>query len=96
MASYGIRYAGGRVQEVPLRNGFEVAVANMVDEATRINPDTTVAQRALVFMKDMVREHYQVLLFSLPVQGGKIESIVWKLNGDQLPLALFAIVAERA
>jgi len=43
MASYGIRYAGGRVQEVPLRNGFEVAVANMVDEATRINPDTTVA-----------------------------------------------------
>jgi hypothetical protein len=96
VASYGIRYAGGRVQEIPLRNGFEVAVANMVDEATRINPDTTVAQRALVFMKDMVREHYQVLLFSLPVQGGKMESIVWKLNGDQLPLALFAIVAERA
>ncbi len=52
-------------------------------------------QRALVFMKDMVREHYQVLLFSLLVQGCNIESIVWKLNGDQLPLALFAITPER-
>ena len=47
-------------------------------------------------MKDMAREHYQVLLFSLPVHEGKIESIVWKLNGDQFPLALFAITAERA
>jgi hypothetical protein len=95
VASYVVRYAGGRVQEVPLRNGFEVAVANMVDGATRTNPDTSVAQRALVFMKDIAREHYQVLLFSLPVHEGKIESIVWKLSGDQFPLALFAITAER-
>jgi hypothetical protein len=43
-----------------------------------------------------VREHYHVLLFSLPVYEGKIERIVWKLNGDQFSLALFAITPERA
>jgi hypothetical protein len=94
VASYTVRYAGGRVQEAPLRNGFEIAVANMVDGATRTNPDTSVAQRALVFIKDIAREHYQVLLFSLPVHEGKIESIVWKLGSNQFPLALFAITAE--
>ena len=94
VASYTVRYSGGRVQEVPLRNGFEIAVANMVDGATRINPDTSVAQRALVFVKDFAREHYQALLFSLPAHEGKVESIVWKLGDNQFPLALFAITAE--
>jgi tetratricopeptide (TPR) repeat protein len=42
-SSYVVSYAGGWVQEVPLRNGFEVAVGNMVDQATRINPETSVA-----------------------------------------------------
>ena len=92
-ASYRIHYAGGKVQEIPLRQGFELAQANLVYEATRINPLPTTAQRVLEFVKDRAREHYQVLLFSVPTSGGKVESITCRLVGDQ-PLLIFAITAE--
>ena len=95
VASYTIRYANGKVKEVPLRNGIEVAQSNMVFEATRVDPTATAAQRALVFVKDWTREHYQALLFSVPVDGGKVASISCKLSGQQSPLLLFAITAER-
>jgi hypothetical protein len=92
-ASYRIHYAGGKVQEIPLRQGFELAQANLVYEATRINPLPTTAQRVLEFVKDRAREHYQVLLFSVPTSGGKVDSITCRLFGDQ-PLLIFAITAE--
>jgi len=96
VASYTIHYSGGRTEEVRLRNGFEVAAANLVHAASRTNPDTAAAQRALVFVKDVVREQYQVLLFSVPTQGGKVDSVTWTLNGQQFPLMLFALTAETA
>jgi hypothetical protein len=96
VASYTLHYGGGRTEEVRLRNGFEVAAANLVHVASRTNPDTAAAQRALVFTKDVVREQYQALLFSLPTQGGKVESVTWRLHGQQFPLMLFALTAEVA
>jgi len=96
VASYTLHYGDGRNEEVRLRNGFEVAAANLVHVASRTNPDTAIAQRALVFTKDVVREQYQALLFSLLTQGGKIESVTWRLNGQQFPLLLFALTAEVA
>ena len=96
VASYTMHYGDGRTEEVRLRNGFEVAAANLVYLASRTNPDTAAAQRALVFTKDVVREQYQVLLLSLPTQGGKVDSITWRLNGQQFPLMLFALTAEVA
>jgi len=43
-----------------------------------------------------VREQYQVLLWSLPVEGGKMESLQCKLESGQPALAVFAITAERS
>jgi Glycosyl hydrolases family 2, TIM barrel domain/Glycosyl hydrolases family 2/Glycosyl hydrolases family 2, sugar binding domain len=95
VASYRIHYAGSKVEEVPLRDGVEVARANLVHEATRINPLVTSSQRVLEFVKDVAREHYQVLLLSVPISGVRVESVTCRLVGDQ-PLLIFAITAELA
>jgi hypothetical protein len=64
--------------------------------ATRIDPQTTAAPRALLFDKDDVRERYQVLLYSIPVQADKISSLTCILKPGKEPLAIFAIAAETA
>jgi len=94
IASYTFRYASGKTQQVPLRNGREVAQSNLVHVATRIEPEATEAQRALCFPKDIAREQYQVLLLSVPTEGGKVASLHCKLNGQQSALAIFAITME--
>ncbi len=94
MGSYTLRYASGKTREIPLRNGYEVVQSNLVSEATRIDPEATEAQRALVFVKDVAREQYQILLLSIPVEGGKLASLHCKLNREQPALAIFALTAE--
>ncbi len=94
-ATYVVHYAGGGSQQVPLRNGIELVRANLIHQATRVDPMATAAPRALVFTKDIVRERYQVLLFSLPVRGGRVQSLEVKLSAGAEPLLLFAITAER-
>ena len=96
VAAYTLRYASGKTREVPLRNGYEVAQSNLITVATRIDPQAGEAQRALVFTKDLVREHYQVLLYSLPLEGGKLASLRCQLVDQQSALAIFAIVVEQA
>jgi beta-glucuronidase len=81
-------------RQVPVRNGIETARANMVHQATRINPIATAAPPALRFMKDIVREHYQVLLFTLAA-GGRVESLRVRLAPGAQPLAIFGVTAER-
>jgi hypothetical protein len=95
VGSYTLRYASGKTREIPLRNGYEVVQSNLVYEATRIDPEATEAQRALVFAKDIAREQYQILLLSIPVEGGKLTSLQCKLNGQAPALAIFAVTAER-
>jgi hypothetical protein len=94
VGSYTLRYASGKTREIPLRNGCEVVQSNLVHDATRIDPEATEAQRALVFAKDIAREQYQILLFSIPLEGGKLASLHCKLNGQQPALAIFAATAE--
>ena len=96
VASYTLSYASGKTHDVPLRNGYEVAQSNLIDVATRINPQATEAQRALLFAKDIAREQYQVLLFSIPVESGTLSSLRCKLNGQQPALAMFAVTVEHA
>jgi hypothetical protein len=96
VASYTLRYASGKTREIPLRNGYEVVQSNLVHEATRIDPEATEAQRALVFVKDIAREQYQILLLSIPVEGEKLASLHCRLNGEQPALAIFALTAEVA
>jgi hypothetical protein len=95
-ATYRVRYSDGRQRETPVRNGIEVAQANRIYAATRIDPVATEAQRALEYVKDVVREQYQVLLWSLPVEPGKAESLQCKLEPGQPAMALFAITAEQS
>ena len=86
-----------KVEDLPVRNGIEAAQANHIYVATRITPVASAAQPALRFVKDIVREQYQVLLWSVPVErGSKLTGLRCKLNAQQSPLAIFAITAERA
>jgi hypothetical protein len=75
---------------------MEVARANLVYGSTRIDSMATAAQPALCFVKDWAREHYQVLLFSVSVENGTVQSISARLIGQSAPLLLFAITAEQA
>jgi hypothetical protein len=94
VASYTLSYASGKTHEVPLRNGYEVAQSNLIDAATRIDPEATEAQRALVFAKDIAREQYQVLLYSIPLEGGKLASLRCNLSHQESAFAIFAIAVE--
>jgi hypothetical protein len=96
VATYTLRYSSGSSREVPIRNGHEVVRANLIHVATRVSSEATEAQRALLFIKDLAREHYQILLYSLAVESGKLTSLVCRLNGQQPALAIFAITAEQA
>ena len=97
VAVYSLQYDSGKTQDLPVRHGVEVAQANCIYGATRITPVATEAQPALHFLKDVACEQYQVLLWSVPVErGSKLASLRCKLNGQQSPLAIFAITAERA
>jgi hypothetical protein len=94
VATYRVRYSSGGEREVPVRNGIEVAQSNRIHVATRIDAVATGAQRALEYVKDVVREQYQVLLWSLPVERGRVESVRCKLEAGQPALAIFAMTAE--
>jgi hypothetical protein len=94
VATYTIRYAGGKDQHVAVQNGREVARGNLIHLATRIEPVATEAPPALLFVKEWKREQYQVLLLSVPTEGRRITSLNLKLNGEQQPLVIFAITAE--
>jgi hypothetical protein len=95
IATYHLRYSGGRERQVPVRNGIEVAQANLIAAATRIDPIATEAQPALKYVKDIVREQYQVLLWTVPLEPGKVEALRCEMQGGAPPLAIFAITAER-
>jgi hypothetical protein len=95
VATFTLERPGARAQEVPIRAGFEAARANLIHEATRIDPVASAAPRALIFFKDPVRERYQVLLYSVPVRG-PASSLRVRLAPGAEPLAIFAITAERA
>ena len=96
VAACTLRYASGKSREIPLRNGYEVAQSNLIAVATRIDPQTKEAQRALVFAKDVVREQYQVLMYSLSLEGGELASLHCQLRSQQSALAIFALTVEPA
>jgi Glycosyl hydrolases family 2, TIM barrel domain/Glycosyl hydrolases family 2 len=92
--SYTLEFSDGRKKEILLRHGYEVAQANMIQDASRLDPQTTDSQRALRFVKDTAREHYQVLLYSIPVEGATLARVRCRLEGQQPPLAVFAVTTE--
>ena len=95
VAVYTLRYASGKIQTLPVRNGIEVAQSNCVHRATRIAPVATAAQPAVEYIKDIAREHYQVLLWSVPTAPETLVSLECRLNPNQPALAIFAITTEQ-
>ena len=89
-----VRYSSGKTQEIPLRHGVEVVRANMIFFASRIDPTAVNAPRALTYIKDSAREHLQALLFSIPLQGGAVSDLTYRLHPGQPPLAIFAVTSE--
>ncbi len=95
VATYHLRYSGGRDRQIPVRNGVEVAQANLIHEATRIEPIATAAQPVMKFVKDIVREQYQVLLWTIPLEQGNLAALRCEVQAGQPAIAIFAITAER-
>ena len=97
VAIYSLQYANGKTQNFPVRNGIEVAQANRISVATRMDPLASAAQPALHFIKDIAREQYQVLLLSVLVErDSKLIGLRCRLHGQQAALAIFAITTEQA
>jgi hypothetical protein len=95
-AIYTLEYRDGKKQELLVRNGFEVAQANCITEATRINPTALNAQPVLRFNKDVVREQYQILLWSIPTAPGVLARLRCKAISGNSWIAIFAITREVA
>jgi hypothetical protein len=94
VASYILEHSKGKNREIPLRNGYEIVQANLVRSASRLDLIATEAQRALMYVKDISREQYQILLYSVPVREAGLVRVRCKLHGEQPPLAIFAITME--
>lgn len=94
VANYAVKFRDGTIQHVPLRNGAEVCTGNLMYQASRIAPGTTGSQRAVTFIRDISREHYQVLLLTIETNKTRVESLTLSLASGQLPLLLFAVTAE--
>jgi hypothetical protein len=95
VAFYTLRYANGTTQSLPLRNGIEIAQSNCIDAASRITPAASAAQPVVEYVKDAAREHYQVLLLSVPTDSDELVSLQCKLHPSQPALAIFAITVEQ-
>ena len=95
VAEYTLRFSENGTRLLPVRNGIEVAHANRIFEASRISPVALSAPPALEYVKDLVREHYQVLLWSISLPTKFLESIRCTLTCGQGNVTIFAITVER-
>jgi hypothetical protein len=96
LARYRVTYTDGESKEIPLRQGFEVARANTIHVATRINPIAMAAPRALWFVRNREREVFQFLLYSIDIGERDVASLTCTQESGKPPLMLLAITAELA
>lgn len=94
LGAYRIECADGNTAEIPLRHGMEVAQANQVHGATRIEVRATGAAPVLEYVKDPARERLQILLFTAPAGGKRVRRITASVAAGQPPLLIFALLAE--
>ncbi|MCZ2077673.1 MAG: hypothetical protein LC130_22040 [Bryobacterales bacterium] len=82
LGRYIIEYGDGERKEHPLRLGHELARANMIAVATRVDPVATSTERVAVFTKDRIREAYQVLRLSLAVKPKRVHRLLCEFNPE--------------
>ena len=85
VATYTLNYGGGKTQEIPMRNGIEVARANIVYGCTRIDPVATAAQPALSLRQGLGAGAISGSPVFLPVAGGRVESLTAQPGGNSRP-----------
>jgi len=96
VAEYILQYKDGHQAVLPVRQGIECAQANCISGASRISPIATGAQPALEFINDPARERYQLLLWSIPLQGRELASIRCISKDGSNYLGILAISTEEA
>jgi hypothetical protein len=84
---YVIEYGDGERLEQPLRLGHELARANMIAVASRVDPVATSTERVGIFTKDRIREAYQILRLSLPVKAKRVSRLICEFNPQAAPAA---------
>jgi Glycosyl hydrolases family 2, TIM barrel domain/Glycosyl hydrolases family 2/Glycosyl hydrolases family 2, sugar binding domain len=90
-----LRFDAAETREVPLRSGYEVALANQIDNATRIHNVALEAQPAIRYQKDAAREDYQFLLYSSPkVLRKRLKSISYEINQPHTSLVILGVTVE--
>ena len=93
-ATYELLSASGKSTEIPLRWGFEVVQGNMIHDGTRILPVAIETQAAVEYIKDFVREQYQIMLYSTPrLAAEMITSLRCKVVDERNWIAIFAITS---
>jgi len=95
VAVYSLVGADARSEDLPVRNGLEVARSNRIHAATRIHAVAIHAQPVLEYRKDVVREQYQFLLWSVAIRPRRIRNLRCKLKSAQSCLAILAITTEQ-
>lgn len=95
-ATYTVHYASGAREQIPLRYGYEITSAQLIQDATRVIPIASGAPCALVYAKDPSRERYQVLVYrlSLKKSGAVVDRVQLTLQPGAPSLLLFAVNAE--
>jgi hypothetical protein len=96
VAVYHVEKANGESTEIPLRQGYEVAWANTVHVATRVDPTAVFAPRALWYLRDQARERYQFLLYTIDAADDHVELITCRHAAGQPSFCLLAATVELA
>jgi hypothetical protein len=96
IAEYVLEYKDGHKTALPVREGIECAQANCITGATRILPIATSTQPALQFTKDIAREQYQLLLWSVPTDRRELAGVRCMGKDSTNSLAILAISIEEA
>ncbi len=91
---YTVRYVDGEVAVIPLRHGYEVASANLISGATRTQSTALHAPQVLTFVKDVAREQYQFLLYTIPLQDREVERLSICLHLQETCMLTLAVTIE--
>ena len=90
-----LRFDSAEARKIPLRSGYEIALANQIDDATRVHHVVLEAQPAIRFQKDLAREDYQFLLYSSPkLLQKKLKSISYEINQAHTSLVILGVTVE--
>jgi len=91
-----IEYRDGSKDQIPLRNGYEVARGNAIFQSGRIDPIALKTQRAATFIKNREREHYHLLLYSVKTKNAAVRAISYELAAGAQPILIFAAATEKS